>query len=340
MTIDGGKGNDYSYNYAAKVTIDGGAGNDYIGNGYADNVSISGGAGNDYLRNWARTEWNSDTDTDETLETGDNVTLNGGTGNDYIYNGAGVNVVFQYKTGDGDDTIEGFNETSALAVTGAKYSTKKNGDNVIVTVDKGKITLQGAANLETVNIDFSKLLTVTDKTSSPMTVAADVKVINASTRTKAVKITGNKLDNEIYGGSKNDSIRGGKGADKIYGGSGNDKLYGDAGNDILLGGKGNDSLWGGVGNDSLWGDAGNDTFIYTVNEGTDKIFDYADGDMLKILNADGSDGYFKSSKYSGGDLTLSINGGGKIIFDDVASTTKFNINGSSYNISGSKLIKK
>lgn len=62
--------------------------------------------------------------------------------------------------------------------------------------------------------------------------------------------------------------------------------------------------------------------------------------MLKILNADGSDGYFKSSKYSGGDLTLTINGGGKIIFDDVASTTKFNINGLSYNISGSKLVKK
>ena len=37
---------------------------------------------------------------------------------------------------------------------------------------------------------------------------------------------------------------------------------------------------------------------------------------------------------------LTINGGGKIIFDDVASTTKFNINGLSYNISGSKLVKK
>ena len=51
--------------------------------------------------------------------------------------------------------------------------------------------------------------------------------------------------------------------------------------------------------------------------------------MLKILNADGSFGSFKSSKYSGG----------KIIFADVASTTKFNINGSSYKISGSKLVK-
>ena len=117
-------------------------------------------------------------------------------------------------------------------------------------------------------------------------------------------------------------------------------MSGGAGNDKLYGGKGNDSLWGGDGNDSLWGDAGKDTFFYTANEGTDRIFDYEAGDMLKILNADGSDGSFKSSKYSGGDLTLTINGGGKIIFDDVAFTTKFNINGSSYNISGSKLVKK
>lgn len=126
----------------------------------------------------------------------------------------------------------------------------------------------------------------------------------------------------------------------ILGNTGNDKLYGEAGNDIIIGGKGNDSLNGGAGNDSLWGDAGKDTFIYTANEGTDKIFDYETGDLLKILNADGSDGYFKSSKYSGGDLTLTINGGGKIIFEDVVSSTKFNINGSSYNISGSKLVKK
>ena len=162
-------GNDSVYNFASNVMIDGGNGNDDIGSRYADNVSINGGAGNDSVWNWARTEWNSDTNTSETVETGDNVTLSGGTGNDYIYNGAGVNVVFQYNTGDGNDTISGFNETSTLAVTGAKYSTKKSGDNVIVTVDKGKITLNGAASLGSVNIDFSKLLTVTDKTSSPVT---------------------------------------------------------------------------------------------------------------------------------------------------------------------------
>ena len=188
-----------------------------------------------------------------------------------------------------------------------------------MTVDKEKITLTGAANLSNPNIDFNKLLTVTNETSSPVTVDAKVKIIDASTRTKAITIAGNKLDNTIFGGSK---------ADSIYGAAGDDKLYG---------GKGNDSLWGGAGNDSLYGGSGNDTFIYKPNEGTDTIFDYQSGDMLKILNSDGTNGSFKKSKYSGDTLTLAINGGGKVIFDNVSATDTFNINGTTYKISGTKL---
>ena len=148
---------------------------------------------------------------------------------------------------------------------------------------------------------------------------------------KLSRLQGNVLANSISGGIKNDSI---------FGATGNDSILGNAGNDKLYGGAGNDTMAGSSGADTLSGDAGKDTFIYTANEGTDKIFDYETGDMLKILNADSTDGSFKSSKYSGGDLTLTINGGGKIIFEDVASSTKFNINGYSYHISGSKLLKK
>ena len=254
---------------------------------------------------------------------GDKANINAGAGNDYIWNEAGVNVVFQYNTGDGNDTVSGFNDTSKLSIAGGTYTSTKSGDNIIVTVGKGKISLMGAASLSAVTIDgvkkTSKTLTVTNKSESPVTAKASIQVIDASTRTTAVKIAGNDAANIIFGGKKNDSIRGGKGADKIYGGSGNDTLWGDAGND------------------SLYGGAGNDTFIYKPGEGTDKIFDYASGDMLKILNADGSNGSFKSSKYSGGDLTLSINGGGKVIFSGVAKGDTFNINGTTYQISGFKL---
>ena len=107
----------------------------------------------------------------------------------------------------------------------------------------------------------STTVTVTNATSSPVTVGSAVKVINATSRTTAVKITGNALANTIRGGSGVDTIYGGAGNDSILGNNGNDKLFGDAGNDKLLGGNGADTLTGGKGNDSLTGGAGNDVFI-------------------------------------------------------------------------------
>ena len=532
LTIQGGAGNDYVHNNAHNSIIDTGDGDDTIGNwgenahnnsinsgagaddidNNGSNVTIDAGAGDDTIYNTGyfgggqNVSINSGEGSDSIYNYRDSVTIAGGADNDFI-NNSGDNVMFNYTAGDGNDRIEGFNETSTLQIGGGSgtYSTQQSGNDLIVTVGKGKITLADRANLDNLNIKGNKGLIVTDSIKSLITAASDIKVIDASSRTKAIKITGNALANTLSGGTKNDSIfgaagndsilgnagndklygqngndslSGGKGNDSLWGGdgkdvfiysagndviadftvgqdkiqiasgkisktslsgsdvlftigkgsltvknakgktislidsagkasstlvgaqalnnsnkasvtiaadmgavdasartkaiaitgnalantisggtkndsifgaagndsilgnAGNDKLFGDAGNDQLFGGNGNDSLWGGAGNDSLWGDVGKDTFIYTANEGTDKIFDYETGDMLKILNADSTDGSFKSSKYSGGDLTLTINGGGKIIFEDVASSTKFNINGYSYHISGSKLLKK
>ena len=179
----------------------------------------------------------------------------------------------------------------------------------------------GAASLSAVTIDgvkkTSKTLTVTNKSKSPVTAKASVQVIDASTRTTAVKIAGNDAANIIFGGTKNDSIRGGKGADKIYGGSGKDTLWGDAGND------------------SLYGGDGNDIFIYKPGEGTDTIFDYASGDMLKILKTNGKDGgTFTKGTFSKGNLTLAISGGGSVIFDGVSKGDIININGTNHTING------
>ena len=136
----------------------------------------------------------------------------------------------------------------------------------------------------------------------------------------------------IDGGAGNDTLRGGDGNDSIAGGSGNDKIYGGAGKD---------TLWGGAGNDSLWGGSGNDTFIYQAGSGTDTIFDYKSGDMLKILKSNGySGGKYTKSKFSGGTLSLTISGGGNVIFENVTAATTFNINDNSYKVSGSKLVKR
>ena len=313
-TINGDAGNDTIYSNGHDIKIFGDKGNDFITNEESWRVTITAGEGNDTIWN---SSWNRYS------------TINGGTGNDSIRNESD-DVLFIYKSGDGNDKILGFNETSTLSIVGGSYSTKKSGDDIIVTVGNGKISLIGAASLSKINIkgkkETSTTLTVTNSTKSPVTVGSAIKTINASSRTKAVKITGNANANTITGGSKNDSIYGGNGNDSILGGAGNDRLYGQ---------KGNDTLWGGAGNDSLWGGSGNDTFIYKAGEGTDKIFDYTSGDMLKILN-----GKFSKSKYSNGTLSLTISGGGQVLFDNVTTSTNFNINGTSYKISGSKLVKK
>ena len=62
--------------------------------------------------------------------------------------------------------------------------------------------------------------------------------------------------------------------------------------------------------------------------------------MLKILKSNGAaGGKYKKSKFSDGTLTLTI-GTGSVIFEDVTTATTFNINGNSYKISGSKLVRK
>ncbi|MBR4642449.1 MAG: hypothetical protein IKO74_06960 [Selenomonadaceae bacterium] len=298
--IDGGTGNDTIENACDNVTLVGGSGNDYLSSGGVDKVSMVGGNGNDTIYNV--TDINVQLSTNSTLiggagndyiyNTGNDVTITGGTGNDTIRLGAalagrrparyevgGENILINYTTGDGFDLIQGFDSKATLSVSGGTYSTKKSGDNLIVTVGKGKITLEGAASLEAPNIT-TDFLSVNDKTTSPVTVDSDIKTISAAKRTKAVKITGNKIANTIRGGSANDTLLGGKGNDILKGDAGNDKLYGNAGNDSLYGLAGNDSLSGNAGNDLLTGGDGSDLFVYAA--GNDTIGDYTAYDEISL----------------------------------------------------------
>ncbi len=93
-----------------------------------------------------------------------------------------------------------------------------------------------------------------------------------------------------YGGHGNDAIlgKGGQdflsgegGKDHLDGGGGHDVLLGDVGADTLLGGADGDLLFGGAGKDVLSGGSGRDEFVFTaLNEGGDKVTDFAKGDKL------------------------------------------------------------
>lgn len=305
-TISALDGKDTIRNYGDAVSIDAGAANDNIRN-YGDDSTIAGGAGNDVIRNYA-----------------DNVTITGGTGNDTLRN-YGEEILFKYASGNGNDIIYGFNENSILSIGGGAHETTESGKDIIVTVGKGKITLKNAAGIIP-NIINPAVSNLDDSAAAKITLSSAIIKADASTRTKAIRLVGNASDNSIFGGS---------GKDTLYGGKGNDYLAGNAGNDKLYGQGGNDTLWGGVGNDSLAGSDGSDTFIYNNGEDKDIIFGFDTSDLLQIT------GTFSAS-YSSKNKTVAFKVGSTanaITLKDFTATT-FNVNGSSYVISGSSFVKK
>ena len=310
-----------------------------FGNGNAN--SIAAGSGNDSL-----------------VGNAGNDTLVGGKGNDTLTGGAGNDL---FVISEGNDLILDYTATNDKISLGSAISKMTvNGSDVILTTSNGSLTLQNAKG-KTLNIIDSKgknystvvgstTLTLTDISASPVTVDSSIKIIDASARTKSIKMTGNALDNKIIGGAGNDSFvgsagndtlvsgagndvfYGGAGNDSILGGAGNDSLRGVAGHDKLYGGTGNDSLWGGAGNDSLWGDAGADKFIYKQGDGKDIIFGFDNKDTLTFDNAD-----FKIT-YKNDAVTFKFDDGSITLKEFTAKT--FHVNKDVYQITGSKLVKK
>ena len=129
------------------------------------------------------------------------------------------------------------------------------------------------------------IFTLDNSFKSSVTIGSTIKIVDASKRTKSVKVTGNALSNTIQGGNNKDTLSGGKGNDKLLGSAGNDSLSGGYGKDTLDGGTGNDKLFGNAGNDSLNGGDGKDTL--SGGTGNDKLFGNAGNDSLS--GGDGKD---------------------------------------------------
>ena len=412
VSIYGGAGNDSIDNRGSNVSIYGGTGNDSIYNrDGSKNVSINAGAGNDSILNYGENVSILGGEGDDTISNyGKNVSIYGGAGNDSIYLRSyySENNLVVYKTGDGDDIVEGFSTSDSIKIIGTtKFSGTVNENDVVLTIGAGTITLKNAAEKKITFLNSKDELLVENVyledgsvVNTSVTLEADVTSfdmssyttkVDASKTSAGVRIYCNNSDDvTILGGSGNDTLEGYRGADSISGGAGNDYLSGYVGNDTLWGGAGNDtiygndgadlldggsgsdtldggygedslyggagadSLYGVYGNDTLWGGAGNDTltggngydvFVYKPKEGTDTITDYyyysdSGCDMLQILKVDGSEGgTFTDSNFSDNKLTLTIDGGGSIIFQNVNASGKFNINGTTYQISGTKLVR-
>lgn len=268
-------------NYALFVTINAGAGNDIIKSergvlSTGGSVKIDAGAGNDSIS-----------------VAGTSNTVKGGAGNDTISitSTMGNVALVQYANGDGNDKIYGFSSLESLSISGGSYSTQTSGNDVIVTVGKGKITLVGAKGT-TLNIIGKKAATKAAtsggsqkiySTKSNSTVLTGTT--STATKSTATAVTSSSRGQDILNLYSNKTVTGTSYADtignygdrvKVNAGAGNDSIgcFGDycsinggAGNDKIVsshenriyGGYGNNTLVGGKGNDSLWGSSEPDT---------------------------------------------------------------------------------
>ena len=294
--FDGNKMLDVIYNKTYKANVTGTDGANFFytyKDGY--NSTLNAGGGNDTVYNAAYGTYMLLGDGDDYIydgtRCGGNMTINGGTGNDtlsftqYKYN------VIQYANGDGDDVVLNYHSEDKIQITdGSEYTTTTSGNDVIITVGDGSITLKDAKD-KTININVNipitlpaagltynadnTAVTVTDpyknKSLEPANYLSTVVTIDASPRTKALAITGNDNDNFIKGG------------------------------------KGNDTLTGG---------AGHDYFIYTTSTGKDVITDYNnDEDSIEILG-----GSVTKAALKGSDIVLTA-GKGTLTIKNVSGKT-------------------
>lgn len=95
------------------------------------------------------------------------------------------------------------------------------------------------------------------------------------------------------------------------------------------------SILGSAGNDSLWGGDGKNTFIYAKGDGKDIIYGFAKDDMLKITGTF-STSYSKSKK----EIYFKVGSTSNAITLKDFTATSFNVNGTNYKISGTKLVEK
>ena len=187
--------------------------------------------------------------------------LGGGLGADLVYGGSGGDEI---SGGQGADVMDGGLGRDLLSYRDA-------GGRVNVNLATGAVSGAGAAG--DVILNFERV------TGSRF----------------ADTLTGDSLDNGIYGGDGNDRLNGGAGNDTMNGLVGDDRVFGDAGSDaisgggglnLLFGGDGNDRIQFGSGDDYVRGGSGADEFLWVPSAAfLGKIYDFTQGEDVIDLSA-------------------------------------------------------
>lgn len=308
VSITSGAGNDTISNTGDDTTLDGGAGHDYITTYNADDVSIDGDAGDDII---------------ELRGSANRLSVKGGSGNDTIFGSStGGGIIYQYNEGDGYDVITGYKSRDTLSISGSSYSTAVSGNNIIVTVGDGKITLFGASG-KTLNITGTR-------SGGGGTSSSSGKYLDNYGKNSLVSGTSYADTINNYAGGA--TVRAGDGGDYIFnstssnytinsgygyvtldGGAGNDTIENNDPSVSINGGAGRDrislnsgftgvTINAGTGNDTIYGDSLDSGVLYQykAGDGSDIIYSFTSSDTLRI-----SDGTYSTSK-SGSDVIVNV----------------------------------
>ena len=292
-SINGGAGIDNIAVTADDTTITGGDGNDII-EGVFVGSSVDGGNGNDYIELQSNDEG-------ETAES----TIVGGKGNDTIVNSAAEDYgdeapgnVYQYASGDGNDIIIGATVNDTLNIKSGSISNLEIvGDDAILTIGTGKITLKNAAYktiwLQNGNGNAEEY-ELTDESPGSNTFIS---------LTSGADYYYNEADGvTIDAGAGNDTLENDGSDVSISAGAGNDRVTNTGDNVTVSGGAGNDSV-----------ENSGSGFVYEYTGGKDTITGFNEGDEIII-----GKGY--TTAISGNDWVIKI-GSGSITIQDAAEQT-------------------
>ncbi|WP_395612319.1 calcium-binding protein [Allosphingosinicella sp.] len=235
---------------------------------------------------------------DDLLDGGDgNDSLHGQEGDDGLLGGDGNDFL---DGGDGDDSLHGQDGSDTLVGgAGSDFLDGGAGADVMYGGAGNDIYIANAGDYIVEHSGEGSDLVYTT-TSFTLGAGQEIEILSAgdATGTAAIDLTGNELNNTLWGNAAANLLTGGDGADDLHGfggidgllggdgndfldgGDGDDSLHGQDGSDTLVGGAGNDFLDGGAGADVMYGGAGNDTYIAgagdyiveAVGGGTDLVY--------------------------------------------------------------------
>jgi len=322
--LNGGGGNDLLIGGAGNDTLNGDAGNDRL-EGLADSDTLNGGDGDDELFGGSRADTLNGGGDNDTLfgEGGDDI-LNGDAGDDMLFGGVnndtltggdGADQLFGEQQadvlngGNGDDLLDGGNGNDTLFGDNGN-DTLRGGFNVdMLDGGAGADLLFGDQQGDTLNGGNGNDTLDGGGGNDTLNGGNDNDILRGGFNNDI--LNGDAGADQLFGDAQSDTLDGGGGNDMLFGGAGNDTLIGGFNDDVLDGGTGNDMLTGGAQFDRFVFAAGydsdvvkdfqnnvdsidlssfgfaatNDAFAFGSQSGTDYVFNFGGGDILRVENA-------------------------------------------------------